>query len=338
MARRSIGPIRRPKRRPQHLASVSRLRPELFQANPPSARATSAAPIYFQPYYHRKTRHIYTDGALRRNNPIRFADEERRLIWPKGNNRPDIILSVGTGIQVQASGGMKQAEGSKVNMLRKLLPRGLQKNIATAYDMLLSTLSCEKEWDDFIDAHRHDPKFIKSCHRLNVGLTGKPPKLDDIGSIPLLESEARDYLSSKSPQRQTNTGLDRGYVNAHQHIRTVARRLKSALFYFDEVHTSPEKQDTTSTNLHRISGYIKCRLSPTMTPQFASLLKSRPVFRVCEREDTFREVSQPKFDLESFSSDLVDLFLSPGCPIDKWRVEVRFSEYSSIWECISGFS
>jgi hypothetical protein len=284
------------------------------------------------------TRHVYTDGALRRNNPVRFADEERRLIWPKGNNRPDIILSVGTGIQVQASGGMKKAEGSKVDMLRKLLPRGLQKNIATAYDMLLSTLSCEKEWDDFIDAHRHDPKFVKSCHRLNVGLAGKPPKLDDFGSIPLLESEAQDYLSSKPSRRQINTGLDRGYVNAHQHIRTVARKLKAALFYFDEESISPGTRDTKTTNLHRISGYLKCRLSPTMTLQFASLLKSRPVFRVCERENTFREIFQPKFDLESFSSDIVDLFFSPGCPRDKWRVEILFAEYSSTWECISGFS
>jgi hypothetical protein len=284
------------------------------------------------------TRHVYTDGALRRNNPVRFADEERRLIWPKGNNRPDIILSVGTGIQVQASGGMKKAEGSKVDMLRKLLPRGLQKNIATAYDMLLSTLSCEKEWDDFIDAHRHDPKFVKSCHRLNIGLAGKPPKLDDFGSIPLLESEAQDYLSSKPSRRQINTGLDRGYVNAHQHIRTVARKLKAALFYFDEESISPGTRDTKTTNLHRISGYLKCRLSPTMTLQFASLLKSRPVFRVCERENTFREIFQPKFDLESFSSDIVDLFFSPGCPRDKWRVEILFAEYSSTWECISGFS
>jgi hypothetical protein len=233
---------------------------------------------------------------------------------------------------------MKKAEGSKVNMLRKLLPRGLQKNIATAYDMVLSTLSCEREWDDFIDAHRHDPKFVKSCHRLNVGLTGKPPKLDDIESIPLLESEAENYLSPKPPQRQTNTGLDRGYANAHQHIRTVARRLKAALFYFDEVPTSPEARNTTPRNLHRISGYLRCRLSPTMTLQFASLLRSRPVFRVCEREDTFRKVSQPEFDLESFSSGVVDLFVSSGCPRHNWRVEVLFSEYSSIWECISGFS
>jgi hypothetical protein len=219
-----------------------------------------------------------------------------------------------------------------------MLPRGLQKNIATAYDMMLSTLNCEKEWEDFIDAHRDDPKFVKSCHRLNIGLADKPPKLDDVQSMSLLEVEARDYLSSKSSPKQTNTSFDRGYINAHQHIKAVARRLMAALFYFDEVPISPETRDAGPANLHRVSGYLKCRLSPTMTVQFASLLKSGPVFRVCEREDVFREVSQPIFDRESFSSDIVNLLISPGCPRGKWRVEVRFAEGSSVWECISGFS
>src|SRR2546421_5588842 len=104
-----------------------------------SARSTSAAPIYFRPYYHRRTRRTYIDGAIQRNNPIRVADEERRLIW-RDNKNPDIILSVGTGMQVNFSGGAKSARSSKMGLVQKMIPKGVRTKIATGYDMVLSTL------------------------------------------------------------------------------------------------------------------------------------------------------------------------------------------------------
>ena len=72
-----------------------------------SARGTSAAPTYFKAYTHSRTRRTYIDGAVQRNNTIRVADEERCLIWRSGNRKPDIILSIGSGIQVDRSGGPK---------------------------------------------------------------------------------------------------------------------------------------------------------------------------------------------------------------------------------------
>lgn len=85
-----------------------------------AARSTSAAPTYFPPHYHKATRQSYVDGALRRNNPIQTLEEERRAIW-KDATPPDIMLSIGTGIQVESDGTARSvSKGQKTTM--KLLP------------------------------------------------------------------------------------------------------------------------------------------------------------------------------------------------------------------------
>ena len=62
-----------------------------------AARATSAAPTYFKPFWHEGSKQVYSDGGIYHNNPIFVADRERKLIWPtQEEEEPDIILSIGT--------------------------------------------------------------------------------------------------------------------------------------------------------------------------------------------------------------------------------------------------
>ena len=63
-----------------------------------AAAATSAAPSYFKPFYHKVAGRCYLDGALYNNNPVRVAHRERRMLWPDVLSKdPDIFLSIGTG-------------------------------------------------------------------------------------------------------------------------------------------------------------------------------------------------------------------------------------------------
>lgn len=67
-----------------------------------AAAATSAAPGYFKPFYHQRTKRTFLDGALYHNNPIHVANTERKLLWPDvRDSHPDILLSIGTGTNSQ---------------------------------------------------------------------------------------------------------------------------------------------------------------------------------------------------------------------------------------------
>lgn len=57
-----------------------------------AARATSAAPTYFAPYY--RGPHILIDGGLYMNNPSLVAYRRARELWP---NEEYEIVSIGTG-------------------------------------------------------------------------------------------------------------------------------------------------------------------------------------------------------------------------------------------------
>ena len=114
-----------------------------------AARCTSAAPTYFPPYYHKLKRQMYIDGAMHRNNPIQILEEERRAIW-KDEAPPDILLSIGTGIQIGTDGTARSAG------LRRYLPRGIRGMVAVGLDVVQSTLDCNRQWDEFVTSMRGD--------------------------------------------------------------------------------------------------------------------------------------------------------------------------------------
>ena len=62
-----------------------------------TAAATSSAPPYFKPYFHTSSHQYFLDGSFYNNNPAKFAQKERKLLWPEVADRaPDIFLSIGT--------------------------------------------------------------------------------------------------------------------------------------------------------------------------------------------------------------------------------------------------
>ncbi|KAF2815263.1 FabD/lysophospholipase-like protein, partial [Mytilinidion resinicola] len=68
-----------------------------------AARATSAAPLYFDPISFGVPPMKYIDGALRYNNPVRVLYDEAKSEWP---DRPiACIISIGTGKSPPSSGG-----------------------------------------------------------------------------------------------------------------------------------------------------------------------------------------------------------------------------------------
>ncbi|ETS74066.1 hypothetical protein PFICI_13932 [Pestalotiopsis fici W106-1] len=64
-----------------------------------AARATSAAPLFFEPITLRRGGATFVDGAVRANNPVEEAVNEARSLWP--DRQVGCLLSLGTGISVR---------------------------------------------------------------------------------------------------------------------------------------------------------------------------------------------------------------------------------------------
>jgi hypothetical protein len=120
-----------------------------------AACATSAAPSYFKPFTHLATDRTYMDGALYHNNPVKVANHERKAIWPDvAENHPDVVLSIGTGQNLQQITAeiQKGAKGKSVNEKRKSATkygrgdmqrsrrRGLFQTVKNFFSVLVSTL------------------------------------------------------------------------------------------------------------------------------------------------------------------------------------------------------
>ncbi|KAF4460614.1 calcium-independent phospholipase A2 [Fusarium albosuccineum] len=134
-----------------------------------AARATAAAPTYFQPFYHRGTGKTYVDGGIAHNNPVQIAFTECDRIWPDSTLPPDILVSLGTGVVVDSgSGKMKKPTTRTMETFRKLIPGGYRKLIELGMDMAKSTLDCRKTWEQFEQTLAPNSPLRRNSHRLNV--------------------------------------------------------------------------------------------------------------------------------------------------------------------------
>ncbi|KAK5659987.1 hypothetical protein OQA88_13453 [Cercophora sp. LCS_1] len=61
-----------------------------------AARATTAAPLFFEPVTFRNSGFTFVDGAVRANNPVEEALNEARSLWP--GREIACLLSLGTGV------------------------------------------------------------------------------------------------------------------------------------------------------------------------------------------------------------------------------------------------
>jgi patatin-like phospholipase/acyl hydrolase len=73
-----------------------------------AARATSAAPLFFDPIIFGSPPMEYIDGALHYNNPVSILWDETKSIW--GNRPISCILSIGTGKPATVSVGKRGHE------------------------------------------------------------------------------------------------------------------------------------------------------------------------------------------------------------------------------------
>lgn len=289
-----------------------------------AARSTAAAPTYFPPYYHKAKRQPYIDGALHRNNPIQILEEERRAIWTD-EAPPDILLSVGTGIQIGADGSAKSA-GRRQKTAMKLLPKGIRARIAVGLDVIQSTVDCNRQWDEFVKSMKWDQNTHRVCHRLNIGLEDRPPNLDDVDAMISLKEKARSYLHRGYSNHAQIPYLNRRYKTAHKHIVAVAHRLTAALFYFE---TTAADEDG------KCVGILHCRLSSAMRDHFRRLLNENPTFRVCQklRGDNWNSSAlNPQFDERTYSGSITFPITS-----ETRVIEITFPKWGGSWERISGF-
>ncbi|KAL8818384.1 MAG: hypothetical protein Q9191_007954, partial [Dirinaria sp. TL-2023a] len=66
-----------------------------------AGRATSAAPVFFEPLKMGDMDSTFADGGLRNNNPVEELKKEARRIWLNPSQFPfGILLSIGTGRQI----------------------------------------------------------------------------------------------------------------------------------------------------------------------------------------------------------------------------------------------
>ena len=258
----------------------------------------------------------YIDGALQRNNPVQLLEEERRAIW--GNTITDIVLSIGTGIQADHLGATK-TERKKLKVAKKLIPKGLRGKVAVGLDIVQSTLDCDRQWNEFVSSH---PEIERVCHRLNIGLSERPPRLDDVPSMFTLKQQAEQYL-----RKENRRYLDSRYQSAYAHIQIIVKRLIAALFYFE-----PDRQSSEGI---KKTGTIHCRLSSGMRDSFTKLVNAGPKFRVRDRSSAHGPATENlklNFDVQTFSSSVAF-----NREATQWAIEMGFPKWSS-WEPISGFA
>ncbi|KAK0722843.1 hypothetical protein B0T26DRAFT_704224 [Lasiosphaeria miniovina] len=295
-----------------------------------AARATSAAPMLFRPYRHIATDKSYIDGGVVRNNPVTLASNEAKRIW-NSTKPPDIIVSVGTGIQVDADGQVVEVADEHVAHLKRLLPRGLRRKVELGLDMIRATLDCHLEWSNFKSTL--NGTLNRNSHRLDVGLMRKPPNLDDVGGLVILQHESETYLS---PSSKGVKYLDQQYPRANKHILAVARRLLACLFFISGRLPKDMSPGRYKKMLH-------CRLNP-QSEGARALLALEPKFRLRETSANTRDIVKPVrhvtaagFDRQKLSSQVM-FDVSEGQY--ERLIEVQFPSRGpdwELWEPIGGF-
>ncbi|KAL9611586.1 MAG: hypothetical protein Q9167_003775 [Letrouitia subvulpina] len=259
-----------------------------------------------------------------RNNPVQSLDEERRAIW--GDEvPPDIVLSLGTGIETNIEGETKTKDMRR-KVVKNFVPNSLQGKVAVGVEVLQNILDCKRQWDEFL---RSTSKEISNVsHRLNIGLNECPPHFDNVKSIHDLKKEAEDYLRPEYEKFNLYRALylDPNYQSAHEHVMTIAKRLIAALFYFEQGSSNEDGS---------VFGVLHCRLSSSATHSFKQLLNAEPRFRICHHDQAKGRPTvllAPKFDIETFSSPLQFKVVA-----ERPVIQMKMPKWS-LWEPISGYS
>ncbi|KAK6355689.1 hypothetical protein TWF718_000082 [Orbilia javanica] len=198
---------------------------------------TSAAPVYFSRYVRSgPSQDFYIDGGVKNNNPINWAINEAKQLWPElqETQRTDILISLGTG----------KFENYTLWEPSFVFNRSWVRDIIQSF---LQNLNGEVAWEEFKQdkgAEKYDPR---THHRLNANLPIKRCKLDDVRQLKLLREETERYLGD-----MTSKGGSR-------YMHSVAHRLLAKLFFFQPTSRSRCDQGKGASLTH-LPGVIRCRL------------------------------------------------------------------------------
>lgn len=215
-----------------------------------AARATSAAPYYFQPFRHAPSNRVLIDGAIHHNNPIVIAESERRNIWPDHPDheplQPDVVVSIGSGVSAQ-----RLAEATPGTILtpgKKRFSSGISNKISRIQHWKQVVSSCIESstnptiaWNTYKQAieltqrHRY--------RRLNCELDQDPPKMDDVDSLALMKQFAR----TKAEEYIFRLG-----------VQETAEALVATAFFFE----ASSKPSHLAHGGYEVPGSIFCRFKP----------------------------------------------------------------------------
>jgi len=242
--------------------------------------------MFFEPTSHEGNE--CRDGGLKENNPVQIAVNESKTIWGDKTNF-DLVLSVGAG---QAQDPQKRPSSNLI------LPLWL----TDLFNILISTMNGEEAWRRYKECQ--DTRIADRSSRLNVRFQDHyEPSLDDIGSIPMMESVAEKFKFLERASRSSFCPL-------------------RASMYFFQLASINQHEDVSV-----IRGWICCRLGPGESG-FNALLNRTAGFDI---KGKFHKALRPakgasmRFEI-TFQQQFLD---------DAIRIDVNFGSSHSV--AISGF-
>lgn len=262
---------------------------------------------------------------MEKNNPISFADDERRFIWPKFSEHDrDIVVSIGTGLSTDLHGAPEKNPALS-KYLQGLQSLGIVRKIVMLKSVLASTLDCEKMWHDFKNSLGIDIHHLAKCHRINIpfGDGQSLCDLDDVRKMNGVKAEALNVLNgtSRSVSQLVQSQLS-------EQMDTIARQLLASLFYLKVAMLE------NSGDLLICHGLIRCRLGYSYQTQFQSLLRNEPTFRVTDSLDTSHVLSIARDGWDSIFS----LPIKFTVPREAAQICMEITlDKGNHWDMISGF-
>lgn len=230
------------------------------------AAATSAAPLYFKPYTHQKTKTSYIDGGLYHNNPVNVANRERKLLWPDvADKHPDMLLSIGTGQNTFVTREKLERRSSSPKDGDK--SKGIRGTLEALYQRFDNILDAEHAWTEFeADINNRNNDFPSPYIRFNLDLKKKLPSFDAKDKFREFQADVKQRL--KDP-------------DAIEMTKDIACSLVASSFYFQLTETTQQrggnyacagyiccKFEEGSFNLKALGDFLLKQCTPIFIPQF----------------------------------------------------------------------
>lgn len=233
-----------------------------------SARATSATPLYFEPYYDWINSSNCLDGGLRDNNPSDLALDETYKIW-NDKVKVDLLLSLGSGI-----GKKSTTEPAGVG--------NLPASIRNLFKVLMATLNGQSAWERSCESIQQRTRC--RAIRLNPQFPWETePALDATNEIEKMATCARNYEF----HHQSNISPFAAEIApTPDALLQTALQLRASLYYF---HLESITRDMDQEAIV-VKGQIRCRIiRPDQESAFQHLLVLTRSFYANNSEVTFNK-------------------------------------------------